>query len=249
MKTQEQLDRLNKKIIESAKNTNNKMDKEVEVINTNLDSVNVSQSIGFITLCEAGLIDAVTATEHADIFIDWVEGLDCYAGRIVKRNDALYQVNEGQGHTAQTGWEPENAPSLFKKIGDPAEEWPAWSQPVGAHDLYDEGDKVTHLEKKWVSTVPDNVWEPGVYGWEEVVEETEEEPETPEIPGEESEGETTTLTGTIDDPIPFSNGMEVFADKYYTYEGVLYLCIRDSGQALYNTPSELVGIYFEEVVE
>ena len=53
--------------------------------------------------------------------------------------------------------------------------------------------------------------------------------------------------GTIEDPIPFVTGMEVFNGKYYTYDGVLYLCIRDSGQALYNPPSELVGIYFEEV--
>lgn len=53
--------------------------------------------------------------------------------------------------------------------------------------------------------------------------------------------------GTIEDPIPFVTGMEVFNGKYYTYEEVLYLCIRDSGQALYNTPNELVGHYFEEV--
>lgn len=30
------------------------------------------------------------------------------------------------------------------------------------------GDKVTHNGKTWQSTTDNNVWEPGVYGWEEV---------------------------------------------------------------------------------
>lgn len=29
-------------------------------------------------------------------------------------------------------------------------------------------DKCTHNNKKWISDVKDNVWEPGVYGWSEV---------------------------------------------------------------------------------
>ena len=31
---------------------------------------------------------------------------------------------------------------------------------------YSKGDKVTHNGKMWVSTIDNNVWEPGVYGWE-----------------------------------------------------------------------------------
>lgn len=33
---------------------------------------------------------------------------------------------------------------------------------------YSLGAKVSHKEKHWTSTVANNVWEPGVYGWEEV---------------------------------------------------------------------------------
>ena len=40
---------------------------------------------------------------------------------------------------------------------------------VGAHDAYNAGDKVSHGGKHWTSTVDSNVWEPGVYGWTEVV--------------------------------------------------------------------------------
>ena len=143
---------------------------DIVKVEEKIDTVNATQSITFVTLAEAGQIDDVTATEHADLFVRWIEGVDCYDGRIVKRFEELYQVIEGKGHIAQTGWEPENAPSLFKKIGNPTEEFPQWSQPIGAHDAYDVGAKVTHKEKKWIATVGGNVWEPSVYGWEEYVE-------------------------------------------------------------------------------
>lgn len=53
--------------------------------------------------------------------------------------------------------------------------------------------------------------------------------------------------GTIDDPIPYSNGLEIFNGKYYTQNDVLYLCMRDSGTPLYHDLSALVGIYVEVV--
>lgn len=39
--------------------------------------------------------------------------------------------------------------------------------------------------------------------------------------------------GTKEDPIPYSQLMCVYKDKYYTENGVLYLCLEDSGQPLY----------------
>ena len=56
-----------------------------------------------------------------------------------------------------------------------------------------------------------------------------------------------THAGTLDDPIPYNNNMEIFNGKYYTQDGVLYLCTRDSGQALTHNLSELVGLYVEVV--
>lgn len=49
--------------------------------------------------------------------------------------------------------------------------------------------------------------------------------------------------GTKEDPIPFTTPMEIFKDKYYTQDGVLYLCIRDSGIALTHNLKDLVGVY------
>ncbi len=55
-----------------------------------------------------------------------------------------------------------------------------------------------------------------------------------------------THAGTLDDPIPFALNMEVYKDKYYTWADVLYICTRDSGTALQNSPDQLIGHYFTE---
>ena len=49
--------------------------------------------------------------------------------------------------------------------GDP------WVQPTSALDAYRQGATVTHNGKVWDSLTPANVWEPGVSGWREKVEE------------------------------------------------------------------------------
>ena len=46
-----------------------------------------------------------------------------------------------------------------------------WVQPIDATTAYPKGWTVTHGGKTWVSLTPANVWEPGVSGWREVVEE------------------------------------------------------------------------------
>lgn len=51
--------------------------------------------------------------------------------------------------------------------------------------------------------------------------------------------------GTLADPIPYDTNMTVYKGKYYSYNEVVYLCIRDSGQPLYSEPAPLVGNYFE----
>jgi len=51
----------------------------------------------------------------------------------------------------------------------PDQSTPPWVQPTGSEDAYQIGDLVTHLDKTWISVVANNVWEPGVYGWDEVV--------------------------------------------------------------------------------
>ena len=53
--------------------------------------------------------------------------------------------------------------------------------------------------------------------------------------------------GDIYDPIPYEGNMSLENGKYYTQNGVTYLCNRDTGQAVYNALSDLVGLYVEVV--
>lgn len=53
--------------------------------------------------------------------------------------------------------------------------------------------------------------------------------------------------GTLEDPIPYSGNMELFAGKYYAQDDVVYLCNRDSGIPLHHALKDLVGIYVEVV--
>lgn len=52
-----------------------------------------------------------------------------------------------------------------------------WEQPSGAHNAYPAGWEVTHDNKTWQSLTPANVWEPGISGWREAVDESSGPPE------------------------------------------------------------------------
>ena len=53
--------------------------------------------------------------------------------------------------------------------------------------------------------------------------------------------------GTLADPIPYDGNMALTAGLYYIQYGEVYLCTRDTGIAVYNALSELVGLYVEEM--
>ena len=116
-------------------------------------------------------IDTFAENQTGETLIDnkaafplWSVGIQVAAGQILRYNDDIYRVI--QPHTTQSDWTPDKVPALFSKIS--LDEFPEWVQPTGAHDAYSAGDKVSHNGKHWKSTVKGNVWEPGVYGWEEV---------------------------------------------------------------------------------
>ena len=132
---------------------------------TEITKATETGGIMFVTMAEAGSIDDVTAAEHADFFSPWAYPVGYTKGNIRRYNGALYRCLSD--HNSQADWTPDAAPSLWVGVSDPAEEWPKWSQPVGAHDAYSAGAKVSHNGKHWISTTDGNVWEPGVYGWTE----------------------------------------------------------------------------------
>lgn len=51
--------------------------------------------------------------------------------------------------------------------------------------------------------------------------------------------------GTYDDPIPYEGNMALEQGKYYSQDGVVYLCTRDTVNPVFSSLAELVGLYVE----
>lgn len=106
------------------------------------------------------------ALEAVELFPAWGAGTAYEAPVRVRYDGKLYRCE--QSHTSQEGWEPDVTPALWTEVAKPGE-IPVWRQPTGAQDAYNLGDRVRYPNAEsdvWVSTVENNVWEPGVYGWE-----------------------------------------------------------------------------------
>ena len=100
------------------------------------------------------------------VYPAWNENVVYAIGERVLYNEVLYKVL--QEHISQADWTPEVSASLFAKVLIPdGNVIPEWEQPDSTNP-YMAGDKVSHNGKTWVSTINNNVWEPGVYGWDTV---------------------------------------------------------------------------------
>lgn len=115
------------------------------------------------------------ALEAVELFPMWAADTAYAADQRVRYNGSsgtptptLYKCV--QGHTSQADWTPDKTPALWTEVAKPGE-IPVWRQPTGAQDAYNKGDKVHYPDKDgpvYVSIVDANVWEPGVYGWEQI---------------------------------------------------------------------------------
>lgn len=107
------------------------------------------------------------ALECATLFEAWGAGIYVEAGARMEYDGKLYKCV--QTHTTAAEWTPDKTPALWTEVAKPGE-IPVWRQPTGAQDAYMKGDKVHYPDKDgpvYVSIVDNNVWQPGVYGWEE----------------------------------------------------------------------------------
>ena len=112
-------------------------------------------------------LDDETALEAVELFPKWKTDKEYNVDDRVSYEGTLYKCLTA--HTSQATWTPNASPSLWVRVDNPAEEFPEWIQPVGATDAYAIGAKVSHNDKHWISDYDNNVWEPGVYGWSEVI--------------------------------------------------------------------------------
>lgn len=109
--------------------------------------------------------------------------------------------------------------------------YPTFESVVG--QKVNQGFKFTHADKLWKTMQPDLTiqghYPPGV-GTESLYEEVCE-----------------THDGTLYDAIPYEGNMALENGKHYTQDGVVYRCIRDTGNPVYHALAELVGLYVEAV--
>lgn len=126
----------------------------------------LAQSINGLT------VDDNTALRMRAFYPQWTAEAAYTAGFKVQKDGGLWRCL--QAHTAQTGWEPENAPALWERVNE------------------------THA-------------------------------------------------GTLEDPIGYAGNMALTEGLYYVQDYILYRCIRDTGNPVYNPLAELVGVYVETV--
>lgn len=112
-------------------------------------------------------IDDDIALTAVTLFPEWANETEYEVNARVKYAGVLYRCLTA--HKSQETWTPDVSPSLWATVLIPDENViPKWEQPDSTNP-YKKGDKVTHNNKTWVSLVDGNVWEPGYYGWEEIV--------------------------------------------------------------------------------
>ena len=88
-------------------------------------------------------VDELTTEELAniiDLYDDWKVAVEYEKDMLVKYNELLYRVV--QKHTSQSDWTPDATLALYSPIAPP-DVIAEWVQPLGVHDAYNTGDKVT----------------------------------------------------------------------------------------------------------
>ena len=99
----------------------------------------------------AGKLSDTEAFSSAELFPPYKVGKVYSVGDRFKDDGVLYKVV--QDHTSQADWKPSETAALYVQISDPAIEFPEWVQPLGSHDAYPLGAKVSHSGKRWTSDI------------------------------------------------------------------------------------------------
>ena len=121
-----------------------------------------------LTVAKLILANELTDDEILDmvyLYPAWNVGVEYKVGDMVEYLGKLYEVI--QAHTSQDDWRPVDVPALFTSRM-PEGVIPEWTQPTGAHDAYNIGDKVIFEGQVYESLIDGNTWSPTDYpqGWE-----------------------------------------------------------------------------------
>ena len=108
------------------------------------------------------------ALSISTLWPEWSSAAHYKVDEVVRYSGQLYRCE--QEHDAQADWTPDAAASLWSAISIAGDGVDVWTQPTGAHNAYNTGDRVhypTASDPIYVSTIDGNVWAPDAYpqGW------------------------------------------------------------------------------------
>jgi hypothetical protein len=96
----------------------------------------------------------------------WIVGEEVEAGSTREYDGITYECI--QSHVTQEDWTPDKTPALWQVYEEPGGEYEVFKQPTGVHDVYMKDDIVWYPDVDttlYISTIDNNSWAPGVYGW------------------------------------------------------------------------------------
>ena len=131
------------------------------------------QVVTFARMAVPEMAASITDEQAITISTLWPEwsadGVQYKVDDVVNHADHLYRCE--QAHASQADWTPDAAPSLWSQIDIAGDGVDVWTQPTGAHNAYNTGDRVhypTADDPIYVSTIDGNTWAPDAYpqGWQ-----------------------------------------------------------------------------------
>lgn len=192
-------------------------------------------------------IDDQTSLRMKDYYptFDEIVGVEVDGGFKFTYKGDLWKVREGKKHTPQNIYPPSvETASLYERIDETHLGTDDDPIPYDQTMVVYNGKYYSYTGKLYLCIRDSGVplyAEPGsLLGnyFNEVGSISDEPEEDVEEPAKEPDG-------TKENPYPYDQAKAVTNGKYYIYNDVIYLCIRDSGNALYAEPGSLLGNYFQ----
>jgi len=126
---------------------------EAEIEDNNISGAEIRRALSTLLVVDDDNIGSI-----GNVLPYYRVGVAYKIGDAFRWEDNPYRVISN--HTSAAHWRPDQAVSLYVRIGEPGE-IPVWVQPTGAHDAYNIGDRVRHVGKVWESTINANTTTPG----------------------------------------------------------------------------------------
>lgn len=141
----------------------------LDAIDNDMDILAMKRLLRILTkqVLESDSVTEQQLSDLATIYPQWRINKYYEADEVFSKDGLLFRVI--QAHTSQADWLPETTTSLYTAYRVPGE-ITEWTQPTGAHDAYQTGEKVSYNGKTYESLIDNNIWSPDAHpaGWKQI---------------------------------------------------------------------------------